>query len=961
VYYYAGDLAPAANAVKELYIIKVIKKLLIIIPAAVLAIFLLLLVTPVLFKGKILEITKRELNRMLTAEVDFSDVKLSFIRNFPNAYVALEDLTVIGTGELEGETLVEFKSLSVTVDIMSVIKMDNIRVKSVLLDNPQISAHITENGSANWNIMKPKEEEVTPPDGVPPAEVPSAGVSPDKITPAQDASATTLRIALNKFEIRNAGISFRDDSSKMTAAANELNFFLHGDMTMDNVDLDMKLDIADVNFRMNDIDLLSNVHVGLVSEVAADFKNMEFTLKENQFNVNKIILKFAGSVQMPGDINIDMTFATDKTNFKDVLQLVPAVYMKDFETIRTEGSFTLSGNIKGTYNNKQMPSAGISLTIDNAMFKYPDLPKSVNNINIKTRAFYDGVVFDRTTLDVDKLHFEMAGNPFDAELHVKTPQSDMQVAAKFLGKINFNSLLDIIPLDDIALKGLLECDFALAGRMSTIENKQYEDFDAKGMLKLSDIDFRTSSFPHAIKIARTQLNITPRKVDLANFDAVIGNTDIAMNGALENFIPFVFKGSTVRGNLNLKSNNIDLNEFMTPNETAKETAEKPADDTPLTVIEVPKNIDFAVKINIGKLLFDKLKITDTSGALLVKDGKLQMQKLAMKLLEGSMALSGEYNTQDIKVPSVNLSANLGRIDVASAISSFDILQKILPKPQNYAGKVSVNLTMSSILDEHLNPVLDTVASKGQLQTHNLKIQNSELFGTMADLLKNESWRTPTLNNITIKYVIKDGRLIVEPMRLNIAKTALELTGSQGLDMTMDYKVNAMVPVSAVGSGATDILRKIPGGSKIKEIKVTGLVGGIVTKPTVTLSVADMVNSVVEIAKEVVKEKVEAVKEQVKEEVEKQIAAVMAEAEKQAQNIRNTAKQTADKIRKESNAAADKLENEAKSPLEKVAAKAAANKLRDEGSAKAAKVEQEAEKQIKTIMDNAKKKADDLKK
>jgi hypothetical protein len=904
---------------------KIIKKLLIIIPVTIIVIFLLLLLAPILFKGKLLEIAKKELNGMLAAKVDFSDVKLSFIKNFPDAYVALEDLTVTGTGEFEGEKLVEFKSISVTVDLISVIRMDNIKVKAVLLDQARISAHISENGGANWNIMKSKE---------PAPEVSVPQEAPQKTSP--------LKIALNKFEIRGADLAFTDDSHKMAAVANGLDFFLHGDMTLDNVDLDMKLDIADVNFRMNGINLLTGARVGLVSEVAADLKNMKFTLKDNRFNLNEIILKFAGSAQIPGDI--DLTFANERTDFKDVLRLVPAVYMKNFESITTAGGFTLSGNVKGTYTDKQMPNAGVKLVIDNAMFKYPDLPKSVNNINVIANAYYDGSVFDRTTLDVDKLHFEMAGNPFDAELHVKTPESDLQAAAKFLGRIDFNSLVDIIPLDDIALKGLLECDFALAGRMSALENKRYEDFDAGGMVKISGVDFKSPALPQAVKIASMRLNLTPRRVELANLDAVMGNTDIAVNGTLENFIPFVFKGGTVNGNLSLKSNQIDLNEFM----ASRKQSEKSEDSSPMSVIEVPKNVDFAVKVNIGRLLFDKLNIADTAGALLVKDGKLLMQNLAMNLLEGGMALSGEYNTQDIKVPSVTLDADIRQFDVASALSSFSILEKILPNPQNYAGKVSVNMTMDSILDEHLSPVLNTVASKGQLQTHNLKVQNSELFGAMANLLKNESWRTPTLNNVNVKFELRDGRLSVEPIKLNIAQTALELSGSQGLDMTLNYKVNASVPVSAIGSGAADLLSKIPAGSQVKEVKVAGLIGGTATKPAVSLDTADMAGGAAA-----------AVKEVVKEDVDKQVAAVMAEAEKQAQAIRDTAKQTADKIRSEAEAAAKKLEGAAKTPFEKTAAKIAANKLRDEGKANAAKVEQEAEKQVSAIMDAAKKKADSL--
>jgi len=927
---------------------------LIIIPVTILAIFLILLLAPVLFKGKLLEIAKRELNRRLAAEVDFSDVKLSFIRNFPDAYVALEDVTVTGAGDFAGEILVEFKSLSVRADIKSVIKMSNIRVKSILLDHARINAHISEKGGANWNIIKPKEKAKSPP-------------PPDKaaVETAPEKDKSALKIALTQFEIRGADLSFQDDSRKMTAAANGLDFLLHGDMTLDNADLKMKLDIADANFRMKGINLLSKARVGFVSQVAADLKNMAFTLKENRLNLNEIFLNFAGSARIHDDITVDMTFASENTDFKSVLRLVPAVYMKNFETITTTGSFTVSGDIKGIYNDKQMPNAGINLTIDNAMFKYPDLPKSVNNINIKAKARYDGAVFDRTTLDVDKLHFEMAGNPFDAELHVKTPESDMQVAANFMGNIDFNSLLDVIPLDDIVLRGMLECDLALAGRMSALENRQYEDFDAKGTLKLRGVDFKKSGFPKEIKIASMRLDFTPRRVELADFNALIGNSDISLDGMLENFIPFVFKGSTVSGNLNLKSNNIDLNEFMKPKETGekpKETAEKPEEEhSSLSVIEVPKNIDFAVKVNIGKLLFDKLNIADLAGAVLMKDGKLQMQNLSMNMLAGSIALSGEYNTRDIKVPSVYLNANVSQIDAESAIASFAILQKILPQPQNYAGKVSATLTMNSILDEHLSPVLNTVASKGRLQTYNLKLQNSQLFGTMANLLKNESLRTPTLNNININYEIKEGRLTIEPIRMNIAQAGIELTGSQGLDMTLDYKVNAAMPVSAIGSAAADILSKIPGGSNIREIKVTGLITGTPAKPVVNLSVADMVSGVAETVKEAVKEQAQAVKQQAKEEIDKQVTAIMAEAEKQAQNIRNTAKQAADKVRNEADVNANKVEAAAKTPLEKIAAQAAAKKLRDDGNTAAAKIEQEAEKQVAAVMAAAQKKADDLRK
>ncbi len=920
------------------------KKFLKIFLIVIAVIFLILLVTPFLFKGKIIEIAKTELNKMLTARVDFSDLKLSFIRNFPNAYVALEDLTVIGTGEFEADTLVAFKKLSVTVDIMSVIKMDNIQVKSVLLDQAKMYAHVLENGNVNWDIMKPSD-------------------TPEPETPA-DTSSTDIKVALKKFEIRDANITYRDEQGKMTAVVKDLDFVLRGNMAMDYTDLSMNLGIASVDFWMDGIRMLKKARVGFVSEMGADLKNMKFTFNDNVFTLNDIALKFAGSVAMPADdIDVDITFATDKTDFKSLLSLVPAIYMKDFDRVKASGSLALSGSAKGTYNEKQMPNVDLSLTVDNAGFKYPDLPKSIDNLSAAVKVFYDGVVFDRTTLDVNKFHFEMAQNPFDMELHVKTPDSDMQIAAKFVGKIDFNSVADIVPLDSTTLNGVLDCNLTLAGRMSTLEKEKYEDFQADGMLKLTGFDFVSPDLPQGVKIASTQLNFTPQKVDLVNFDAVIGRTDIAMNGSLENFIPYVFKNETVRGKLDLKSNTIDLNEFMTDSQTAEAA---PADTVPLSVIEVPKNIDFTVNAKIGNILFDKLSITNTIGMLFVKDGKVRMHNLGMNLLGGSMVLNGEYNTQDIKVPSIDFGMDIMQFDITSTLSSFSMLEKIFPEPQNYVGKVSAALTLSSVLDEHLNPVLNTVLSKGQLRTQNIEIRNSKLFGTVADLLKNEKWRTISPDNLNIKYEIKDGRLMIDPLQFNVAQSKLDLSGDQGLDMTLNYDVKATVPVSAVGSGAAGLLSKIPGGANVKEFKLAGHIGGTAAKPEVKLNLSDMAGNITEAVKEqvteVVTQKVEEVKAQAKEEVGKQVDNLLAEAEKQAENIRNTAKQAADKIRSEANANADKIEKEAgsKSVIEKRLAKAGADKLRKEGENSAVKLEQEGEKQAQAALDAAKKKAEEIK-
>src|ERR1044071_9612810 len=109
---------------------KVIKWIVIIF-----VILLIILVSvPFLFKGKIMAKIKEETNKNLNAKVDFSDAGLSLIRNFPNLSLSISNLSVINMEPFAGDTLVYSKSLDITIDLMSVISGDQIKIRKVSVD-----------------------------------------------------------------------------------------------------------------------------------------------------------------------------------------------------------------------------------------------------------------------------------------------------------------------------------------------------------------------------------------------------------------------------------------------------------------------------------------------------------------------------------------------------------------------------------------------------------------------------------------------------------------------------------------------------------------------------------------------------------------------------------------------------------------------------------------------------------
>lgn len=935
-------------------------------------IIIALIVVPMLFKDQMLIKVKQEINKNVKAEVEFTDFKLSLIKSFPDLNLGLQELSVKGIDQFEDDTLVYFKSFNVQVNLISAIKKDVV-VKGIVLNEPFINGVVLSDSSANWDITLPPEE--------------AADTSDVKEEMAEevDTSASTMdyRVDLKKFQIKDAKIRYTDKTSDMNASIDELNFLLKGDLGMDYSDLSIKTSIESINVQMGAIRYLKNTSFGFEAIIGADMENMKFTFKDNVLSINDIALGFDGVVEMlEEDINVDVKFGTKKTSFKSLLSMVPAIYLEGFEELKTDGNLQLTGDIKGTYNENQMPLANLRLVVEDAMFQYPDLPKSVDNINIDLAVFYDGVVNDNTKVDLNKFHIEMAGNPFDISMHLKTPFSDPGINAAVDGHIVLNTLSDALPLEDMNLDGEIIADVDIAGNLSTIENENYEDFDAKGQLQIKDFLLEGEDLPATVKIIETTFNFSPQYLELKSFKSEIGESDFSLHGKIENYIPYILSDGTVKGRLYLNSTNIDANEFMPEGEEPESEEQDQevvneeqlaVEDSVVTtgVFEVPDRVDFSLISKLDKILYDKMEITELNGTFLVKDKKVVMDNLNMNLLDGKLGVDGEYNTQNIEKPMVDMGLDIENIEIESALNSFSMLEKMAPILKNCKGKVSIQFDFASLLNSEMSPVLNSIDGYGKLQSKKIQVVDAKTLNKLTELLKMKNFDNE-FEDINISFKVKDGRIYVEPFDLNMDDIKMTIGGSHGIDQTLDYDINLDVPRKYFGSAANDALDGLLKQASDKglniemseNIKVKAKVVGTSTDPKITLNYKEGSADTKKSVKETVKEKAkEEIKKRGGEELEAKAQKVIDDAEAEAAKIKKEARAAADKVLEEGNKEADALVEKASKEgmLAKIAAEKAADKLKKEAKEKADNIIAEADKKADKIVEDAKKEAAEIKK
>ena len=871
------------------------KKFILIFVSILVLLIISAIVLPIIFKGKIVEIVKNEANKNVNAKINFdNDITLSLFKNFPDFTLGINNLSVVGINEFEGDTLLSLNTFSATLDVMSVIKGEKIKIRGILLDHPNIHAIVLKTGKSNWDITKP---------------------SVDTAKTVSDTAASKFNIALKKFEVKNANIIYDDRKGDMFADIRNLSHTLIGDFTQDDF-LMKTLSVADaVTFKMGAVTYLSKVKSSVKADIDANMKDMKFTFKENEMSINELVLGFDGNVAMKADdIIMDIKYAVKKSDFKNFLSLIPAIYSKDFKDIQSSGKLAFEGFAKGTYNAKQLPAFAFKLIVENGMFKYPALPSPVNNVQINLAVTNPDGNLDNTKIDLSKMHFEIANDPFDAKLIATNPIKDPSIDASLIGKINLDNMTKIVPLENgMKLSGLITCNFAAKAKVSEIEAKKYENVNASGNIQAQNIVFASKDLPQGMNMKNAVLSFTPKIVTLSGFDAKIGNSDMKMDGQLENFIPYFFGKGILKGVLDFRSNLMDANQFLSK-DSVKSTSSNQPDTSSTDAPEIPTNLDFTLKCNIGKLLYTNMEITDFKGGVHIADQKLEFNKVALNTIGAAISMDGYYETTNPKKPSLKMDFGIEHLDFQKAFVTFNSVKKIAPIAENMRGSFSTTLKMNTHLDKKLNPDYETLFAEGVMNIPHAQLKDVKAMNSLADAIKYDKLKDPAINNVRVEYKVEKGRVYTKPFDLVIAGQKLNLSGSTGFDQTINYVGKVGIPRSVMGganSGVNSLMDQLnkQGGTKIKlndVINVNLNIGGTFTKPTVSTNLSDVAkneaNSLKDQAAAELQAKAKAELDRLKKEAEDKAKAELDKYKKQGEE---KAKSESDKLKKQAEEEAKK--------------------------------------------------------
>ncbi len=914
------------------------RKILKFLGFTILGFLILLIVIPVFFKDKMLNMVTTVAANYVDADVVIGDLDISLISDFPGCTVTLENVSVVGHNEFKGDTLISFDNLDVTVNVMSLFG-GTIKVKAINLDNPRANVIVTSAGRPNYDIA------ISDPDAA------------EEEVPVDLPDTSGFSLKLKKLQVNNLCVNYTDSITDVHAKIDNLNFGLRGDLSDKETILNALMDIAKLNVRMGPIIYINDAVVNLKSDLDADLQRMKFTFQENTFKINELGLELDGWVQIP-DTNVimDLTFGTKSTDFLSVLSMVPADYAKDLEGVKTSGVFKLEGGAKGQFNAVSFPAFWVDFIVDRARFQYPDLPKSVENIDIDAHVMCNGNL-DSIFVNVPMARLEMGKNPVLASIKVQTSAKDISLNGNVNMNLDLDIVKDVVPLEDMTISGLVKADLAFNGNLSAIDSERYDLFDAKGDINLTKFRTVMPDLP-PVDIHTAHLQVSPKYAQLDNFSMNLGKSDFQLNGTIDNIFQYLFADSTLKASFNFNSNLLDVNDIYSYDHS------QPAPETPAVAQEtassaeapeIPKNIDFALNTQIGKILYDSLVIDNLSGKVMLRNGAASLNNLKMSMLGGNVFLSGLYDACNPRKPKVDLSFDLSQVDIQTAANTFNTVQQLAPIAKSAHGNVTAKVNFKSDMDHELNPIFNTVNGDGRLITNEIIIRDSKVFNLIGQATKKDYLKNPKMKNINIGFRIEDGTVDIDSTGFKINDQDGAFFGKLGLDKSLNMNVGLTLD----GTAANDVLGKLAGSDRAGNLLVFAKIGGTVDSP----KISGFSTSATDVIKQVVEEKVQEVKAKMSEEALKLIAdakaqgdKLIAEATAKKEAMVKTARDAADKAKAEAQKVRDAAIEKARAESDKLVAKAAnpiakkaAQKAADEAVAKATK---EADKVLATANQKA---------
>ncbi len=627
---------------------------------------------PYVFKGKIIEFLKNDVNKSVNAIFDFHDADLSLFSSFPDVRVSIDSLSLTGVDDFDGIVLYKADKTMIDINLTSLFGDNMIpEINSISLQKPTINIVILDSLRANYMIS-----------------MDSTGAAPTE---------TKYKLLLEKYEIEDGLLTYQDNTMNLFTVLEGVTHSGKGNFTQDIFDLDTKSAIEKFSVTYEGTNYLKNVKTIFDSKINVNFPENKFTFNENKILLNELELIGDAMVQLSGDdINTDVSFKTATTSFKALLSMIPNAYTADFKDVKTSGNASFEGRINGTYNaiKNMMPVFDIKIKVDNGYVKYPALPSDIKDIFADVAIKTTRPDYKDMSIQIPQFRMKIGNDPISGKILANNLTGDQKVEGNIKGTLNLSNVKSSFPIEGLEeLKGMVNCDMEFKAKMSDVNSENYSAISFAGKAEAKNIVYRSKGMPK-IEVGNATAAASPQQITFDAQDMILGKSDLNLAGNISNPLAMLSTEKQIKASFTGTSSYFDLNEWMTA-----ETSTAPAQPTTTAMPDenLIKNSNVNLNLKADKVIMNTFTLDNfaLNGNLAANAIDIQTFKTTIDgsdlSLTGTMVNAYDYlfnnGILDGKLSMTSNKLDMNKFMSASTTESTSTPMAVIPVPEKVRIKI----------------------------------------------------------------------------------------------------------------------------------------------------------------------------------------------------------------------------------------------------------------------------------
>lgn len=533
----------------------------------------------------------------------------------------------------------------------------------------------------------------------------------------------------------------------------------------------------------------------------ADF-SVDTTQQGSSYLGNKDLLSMSLSVdslnlKYKDDVSTNISRLTIQAKTSPVIDttaVIPMTARVEFDYLRTRlpdsvwlvaGRTSLKGGIKPSASNKQIPTAGATISVDT--LRYFIIPMRT------------GVI--------------LAGNTFNLEA---LPYRDA-MRQRWLARTDTTSLPNRARRTrrpDAQRQTQTQAD------TTDVTTQFLRRWEVRGSLSFNKMRGFSRLLPIPMHMDQTTMKFNTNDITLTNAHLYMGKSDFLLNGEIKRIRQAMLRGGKLQGNFSLKSDYIDCNQLMKAMNAGMLYSEQLASaeaqpaineenlvtmgattlqdsiavevlDTTDRVFVIPSYLDMTLHTNAKKIDFNDVELSNVAGEVIIRDQSLNLSNLNMHSNIGRGKMTMFYTAKDERGAAAGFDLDMEDVMVEKLIGLYPAIDTLVPMLRSFEGVVDCQVTATCRMDSTMSLVLPSLHSACYLHGENMVLLDGEAFTEISKTLMFKNKKRNLIDSISVDLAIKDNKIEVFPFLVEMDRYKVAVGGTHNLDMTFNYHLSVL--------------------------------------------------------------------------------------------------------------------------------------------------------------------------